>query len=84
MASDRPRLRDLARGIVNATNPSIPPTPITTARNTPEKQRTAQQKKLLKEHPSVNVTASSLYLYDKKAADRSWTSLIEFLAECFA
>ncbi|HRX82152.1 MAG TPA: DUF1553 domain-containing protein, partial [Pirellulaceae bacterium] len=43
--------------------------PITTARNTPEKQRTAQQKKLLKEHPSVNVTASSLYLYDKKAAD---------------
>jgi hypothetical protein len=42
---------------------------ITKARNTPEKNRTAEQKKLLKEHPSVNVTASSLYLYDKKAAD---------------
>jgi hypothetical protein len=42
---------------------------ITKARNTPEKNRTAEQIKLLKEHPSVNVTASSLYLYDKKAAD---------------
>ncbi|MCA9119798.1 MAG: PSD1 domain-containing protein [Planctomycetaceae bacterium] len=43
--------------------------PIMTARSTPDKERTAEQKKLLKEHPSVNVTASSLYLYDKKAAD---------------
>jgi hypothetical protein len=42
---------------------------ITKARHTPEKNRTAEQNKLLKEHPSVNVTASSLYLYDKKAAD---------------
>ncbi|HIA19771.1 MAG TPA: DUF1553 domain-containing protein, partial [Planctomycetaceae bacterium] len=29
----------------------------------------AEQKQLLKDHPSVNVTAGSLYLYDKKAAD---------------
>jgi len=43
--------------------------PITVARNTSEKERTAEQKKLLKEHPSVNVSAGSLYLYDKKAAD---------------
>ncbi|HUG71208.1 MAG TPA: PSD1 and planctomycete cytochrome C domain-containing protein [Pirellulaceae bacterium] len=43
--------------------------PITKARNTPEKERTAEQKTLLKRHPSVNVSARSLYLYDKKAAD---------------
>ncbi|MBI2478093.1 MAG: DUF1549 domain-containing protein [Planctomycetia bacterium] len=43
--------------------------PITQARNTPEQDRTAEQKTLLKEHPSVNVSAGSLYLYDKKAAD---------------
>jgi hypothetical protein len=39
------------------------------ARNTPGAKRTAEQKKLLQEHPSVNVSAGSLYLYDKKAAD---------------
>lgn len=39
------------------------------ARETPEKQRTPAQKALLKKHPSVNVSASSLYLYDRKAAD---------------
>lgn len=39
------------------------------ARGVNEKERTAEQKKLLGEHPSVNVTASSLYLYDKPAAD---------------
>ncbi len=38
-------------------------------RKTPDKKRTAEQKKLLKEHPTVNVTAGSLYLYDRKAAD---------------
>jgi len=43
--------------------------PIRKARETPEKERTAEQKKLLKEHPSTNVTAGSLYLYDRKAAD---------------
>ncbi|MEO8499159.1 MAG: DUF1553 domain-containing protein, partial [Planctomycetota bacterium] len=43
--------------------------PIKAARNTPEKERTAEQNKLLKEHPSVNVSAGSLYLYDQKAAD---------------
>jgi mono/diheme cytochrome c family protein len=43
--------------------------PIREARNTPAKDRTPEQKKLLKEHPSVNVTAGSLYLYDRKAAD---------------
>ena len=39
------------------------------ARETPGKDRTAEQKQLLKEHPSVNVSAGSLYLYDRKAAD---------------
>jgi len=43
--------------------------PIQTARKTPAKERTDEQKKLLKENPSVNVTAGSLYLYDRKAAD---------------
>ncbi len=42
--------------------------PVREAYQTPAKQRTAEQQKLLKQHPSVNVTASSLYLYDKKAA----------------
>jgi hypothetical protein len=39
------------------------------ARDTPPAKRTPQQKQLLKEYPSVNVTAGSLYLYDPKAAD---------------
>jgi hypothetical protein len=42
--------------------------PIRTARETPVTKQTPQQKKLLKDHPSVNVTAGSLYLYDSKAA----------------
>ena len=36
---------------------------------TPAKERSTLQKELLKEHPSVNVSASSLYLYNQKAAD---------------
>ena len=43
--------------------------PIRKARNTPPDQQTPQQKKLLNENPSVNVTTHSLYLYDRKAAD---------------
>ena len=43
---------------------------VRTARNTPEKDRTPEQQALLKEHPSVNVSAGSLYLYDRKAADQ--------------
>ncbi len=43
--------------------------PITTAYRTAENDRTSAQKLLLKEHPSVNVSAGSLYLYDKPAAD---------------
>ncbi len=39
------------------------------AHDTPAKKQTPEQKRLLKEHPSVNVTAGSLYLYDRKAAD---------------
>ncbi len=39
------------------------------ARETPAQKRTAEQKSLLKKYPSVNVTAGSLYLYDRKAAD---------------
>ena len=38
------------------------------ARNTPDKERTPQQQELLKQYPSVNVNAGSLYLYDSKAA----------------
>lgn len=41
---------------------------IKAARGTPVAKRTAEQKKLLLTHPSVNVTAGSLYLYDSKAA----------------
>lgn len=39
------------------------------AHDTPEKDRSAEQTALLKKYPSVNVTAGSLYLYDRKAAD---------------
>ncbi|MEZ6047795.1 MAG: DUF1553 domain-containing protein [Planctomycetaceae bacterium] len=39
------------------------------ARETPDKDRTEEQKQLLREHPSLNVSAGSLYLYNRKAAD---------------
>lgn len=39
------------------------------ARNTPDAKRSAEQKKIMRENPSLNVSAGSLYLYDKKAAD---------------
>jgi mono/diheme cytochrome c family protein len=39
------------------------------ARDTPDAKRSPDQKKLMREHPSLNVSAGSLYLYDKKAAD---------------
>jgi len=39
------------------------------ARNTPDTKRTPEQKRLMQEHPSLNVSAGSLYLYDQKAAD---------------
>jgi len=39
-----------------------------TARSLPEAKRTADQKSLLQKHPSLNVSAGSLYLYDSKAA----------------
>lgn len=42
---------------------------IRTARAKPVAQRTADEKKLLMEYPSVNVDAGSLYLYDSKAAE---------------
>jgi mono/diheme cytochrome c family protein len=42
--------------------------PIRLARNTPQAKRTPTQEKLLRDHPSVNVSAGSLYLYDAKAA----------------
>jgi mono/diheme cytochrome c family protein len=38
------------------------------AHDAPEAGRTPEQRELLKAHPSVNVTAGSLYLYDPKAA----------------
>lgn len=39
------------------------------AKATPVAKQTPEQKKLLQQHPSLNVSAGSLYLYDKKAAD---------------
>jgi len=39
-----------------------------TARGTPDAKRTPAQKKLMRENPSLNVSAGSLYLYDPKAA----------------
>jgi hypothetical protein len=42
---------------------------VAAAHDTPAKQRTKEQQSLLRKHPSVNVTAGSLYLYDKQAAD---------------
>jgi hypothetical protein len=41
--------------------------PVRAARNAPPAERTAEQKRLLMEHPSVNVDAGSLYLYDPEA-----------------
>src|SRR5206468_9427881 len=38
------------------------------ARSTPDAKRTPEQKKLMQENPSLNVSAGSLYLYDTKAA----------------
>ena len=38
------------------------------AHDAAEDKRTPEQRELLKAHPSVNVTAGSLYLYDSKAA----------------
>src|SRR5262249_16829309 len=38
------------------------------ARVTLPPKRTAEQKKLLQDYPSLNVSAGSLYLYDSKAA----------------
>lgn len=43
--------------------------PLRQARATPETQRSAEQIALLKKYPSVNVSAGSLYLYDREAAD---------------
>ncbi len=42
--------------------------PVRAAHDAPEANRTPEQRELLKAHPSVNVTAGSLYLYDAKAA----------------
>ena len=42
--------------------------PARTARKTPDAKRSAEQKRLMQEHPSLNVSAGSLYLYDAKAA----------------
>jgi hypothetical protein len=39
------------------------------AKKAPPANHTAEQKKLLQQHPSLNVNPGSLYLYDKKAAD---------------
>jgi hypothetical protein len=42
--------------------------PIKAARAVPAAKQSAEQQKLLQAHPSVNVSAGSLYLYDSKAA----------------
>jgi mono/diheme cytochrome c family protein len=46
------------------------------AYRTPATKRSPAQQKLLRTHPSVNVSAGSLYLYDQKAADdlKSYTA----------
>ncbi len=38
------------------------------SRNTPLAKRNAAEQKLMRDHPSLNVTSGSLYLYDSKAA----------------
>jgi len=43
--------------------------PVKLARNTADAKRTPPQQKLLRDHPSVSVSAGSLYLYDHKAAE---------------
>ncbi len=43
--------------------------PLRAARETPSAKRTAEQKKLLADHPSVNINAGVLYQYNQKAAD---------------
>jgi len=43
--------------------------PIRSARSTPPAKRSPEQQKLLQTHPSVNVSAGSLYLYDSNAAN---------------
>ena len=40
--------------------------PLREAFHAPVAKRTAEQKKLLQDHPSVNVSAGSLYLYDRE------------------
>jgi len=40
-----------------------------TAFDTPDAKRTAEQKSLLSQHPSVNISAGTLYQYDPAAAD---------------
>jgi len=43
--------------------------PLRSAYQTPPDKRTAEQKKLLMDHPSVNITPGVLYQYNPKAAD---------------
>lgn len=43
--------------------------PLRTAFQTPAEQRTPEQKKLLMDHPSVNINPGVLYQYNQKAAD---------------
>jgi hypothetical protein len=43
--------------------------PARAARNTPQPKRTPEQTQLLKDYPSLNVSAGSLYLSDHKAAE---------------
>jgi len=43
--------------------------PLREAQNTPADQRTAEQKKLLADHPSVNIHPGVLYQYNPKAAE---------------
>lgn len=43
--------------------------PYRKARTAPAARQTPQQKKLLLDYPNINVTAGSLYMFDRKAAD---------------
>ena len=42
---------------------------VRTARDTAADNRTPEQEQLLRDHPATNVTAGSLYLYDREAAE---------------
>ncbi len=74
-AVDRERLQKQAEYIAATVEKELAKVPeelreaLRWVQQTPSRERTALQKELLKEHPSVNVSPGSLYLYNPKAAE---------------